>query len=275
VTPERFDRIEALLAARPKHTAQSMRDVQADTLSTATQRLLPVLQATASDHALAPAALATLKGFDGNMRVDSPAPLVFAYWADELTRGLIAPKIGDARFKALYGKRTFRAGLETMLLDAKAGAFWCAPTTCAQQSSQALARALDRIAADYGKDANAWRWGPAHPALSGHRPFGNVPALARFFDVSVPVGGDPWTVNVGQYWANQDRLPFATRHAASLRAVYDLADPEKSQFIYQTGQSGLVFSSRYRDMTQEWAGVRYRPLQLQPAAWAHQVTLTP
>ena len=56
---------------------------------------------------LAPAALATLKGFDGNMRADSAAPLVFAYWADELTRGLIGPKLGDARFKALYGKRTF------------------------------------------------------------------------------------------------------------------------------------------------------------------------
>jgi len=60
-----------------------------------------------------------------------------------------------------------------------------------------------------------------------------------------------------------------------MRAVYDLADPEKSQFIYQTGQSGLVFSSRYGDMTREWAEVRYRPLQLQPATWQHQVTLKP
>jgi penicillin amidase len=146
---------------------------------------------------------------------------------------------------------------------------------CAQQSSQALARALDRIASEHGSDAAAWRWGNAHPALSGHRPFGNVPALARFFDVTVPVSGDPWTVNVGQYWANQAKLPFATRHAASMRAVYDLADPEKSQFIYQTGQSGLVFSSRYSDMSREWAEVRYRPLQLQPSAWRHEATLTP
>jgi penicillin amidase len=254
---------------------ESLRAVQGDILSLAALKLLPVLRATTSDHRLAAAAQQALERFDGNMRADAAAPLVFAYWADELTRGLIAPKLGEARFKTLYGKRTFRAGLQVMLLEPEAGAFWCAPLSCAQQSSQALSRALDRIAAEQGSDASAWRWGRAHPALSSHRPFGNVAMLARFFDVSVPTGGDPWTVNVGQYWANDAKLPFANRHAASLRALYDLADPERSQFIYQTGQSGLVFSPRYRDMKDDWAGVRGRPLQLRPQAWAHQAVLVP
>ena len=60
-----------------------------------------------------------------------------------------------------------------------------------------------------------------------------------------------------------------------MRAVYDLADLENSRFIYQTGQSGLVFSSRYRDMRDSWAALEYRPLQLKPALWAHQLTLSP
>lgn len=274
-TPERFERIEALLGAKAKHTAQSLREVQADTLSLATRKLLPVLRATASQHPLAAAAQAQLQSFDGDMRADSAAAVVFATWADELTRRLVAPRLGEARFKALYGKRTFRAGLETMLLDPQAGAFWCAPSGCALHSSAALAAALDRIAAQQGKDVAGWRWGRAHPAVSAHKPFGNVAALARFFDVSVPSPGDPWTVNVGQYWANDGRLPFANRHAASLRAIYDLADPEQSTFIYQTGQSGLVFSSRYRDMREEWVQVRGRPLQLQPPQWRHQARLLP
>jgi penicillin amidase len=274
-TPERYDRIEALLAARPKHDLASLAAVQADTVSLATLKLLPVLRATTSGHRLAVPAQQALARFDGNMRAQAAAPLVFAYWADELTRGLVAPKLGDSRFKTLYGKRTFRAGLQVMLLEPEAGAFWCAPLSCAQQSSQALGRALDRLAAEQGEDVTAWRWGQAHPALSAHRPFSNVGPLARFFDVSVPTGGDPWTVNVGQYWANDARLPFANRHAASLRALYDLADPEKSQFIYQTGQSGLVFSPRYRDMKDEWAGVLGRPLQLKPQAWVHQAVLVP
>ena len=80
---------------------------------------------------------------------------------------------------------------------------------------------------------------------------------------------------MGQYWPNDPKIPFANRHAASLRALYDLSDLENSRFIYQTGQSGLVFSSRYRDMRDDWAAVQYRPLQMNPPAWAHQLTLRP
>jgi penicillin amidase len=274
-TPERFDRIESLLGARRRHTAASLRNVQADIVSTAALKLLPVLQATKSDHALAPAALAQLNGFDGSMRADRAAPLILAVWADELTRGVIAPRLGQDKFNALYGKRHFRQGLEAILGDPQAGAAWCAPLTCADQSGKALARALDRIAAQQGADPAAWRWGVAHPAQSTHRPLGSVAALARLFDVRVPTGGDNWTVNVGQYWTNDPVVPFANRHAASLRAIYDLADLEKSQFIYQTGQSGLVFSARYSDMADAWAAVQYRPLRMQPERWVHQAKLVP
>ena len=274
-TPERFDRIESLLGAKPRHTAASLREVQADIVSTAALKLLPVLLATNSNHALAAAALGQMKGFDGVMYADRAAPLIVAVWADELTRGLIGPRLGVERFEALYGKRHFRQGLETILGDAQAGAYWCAPLGCAEQSARALGRALDRIAAQQGSDPAGWRWGAAHLAQSTHRPLGNVAALARIFDVRQPTGGDNWTVNVGQYWSNDPRTPFANRHAASMRAIYDLSDLEQSQFIYQTGQSGLVYSPRYRDMSDTWAAVQYRPLRLQPHGWAHEAKLVP
>jgi penicillin G amidase len=273
--PERFDRIESMLAAKPRHTVMSMRDVQADVLSISARKLLPLLQSAQSGHPLGPAALAQVKAFDGVMHAGSAAPLILSVWADELTRGLIEPRLGPDKFRALYGKRHFRQGLETILSDAKAGASWCAPLSCAEQSSRALGRSLDRIAAQQGHDPAAWRWGAWHTALSAHRPLGNVAALARFFDVVVPTGGDAWTVNVGQYWPNDPKTPFASRHAASMRAIYDLADLEKSQFIYQTGQSGLVFSPRYRDMRDEWAAVQYRPLRLRPDHWVHEAKLVP
>jgi penicillin amidase len=102
-----------------------------------------------------------------------------------------------------------------------------------------------------------------------------VATLARVFDVRRPTGGDPFTLNVGQYHLDKADAPFANRHAASLRAIYDLAEPENSGFIYQTGQSGNVLSRRYRDMADEWAAVQYRPLQLAPQRWASSLTLTP
>ncbi len=271
-TPQRFDRIEAMLAARPKHDAASMRRIQADTTSLATQTLLPVLQKTISTHALAAGAQAQIKDFDGNMLAGKAAPLIFATWADELARGLIIPKLGEAKFKAMYGKRHFRGLVEQAM--ANNDMFWCQPSSCTEQSSQALGRALDRLSALYGNDPAAWRWGTAHIARSIHKPLGNVPLLARWFDVTTPTGGDPWTVNVGQYWLNEAQ-PFHNRHAASLRTVFDLANLEQSQFMYQTGQSGLVFSSRYRDMGHDWSQVAYRPLQLNPASLGPELVLKP
>ena len=271
-TPQRFDRIEALLAAKPQHDMASMQAIQADTFSLATQNLMPWLRNTTSPHPLAASALAHVYHFDGQMDANSPAPLIFAVWADEFTRGLIEPKLGEAKFKTLYGKRQFRGTLEKIVQNNDA--YWCAPKTCAEQSATALGRALDRLQADYGNEVASWTWGRAHTARSIHNPLGNVPVLAKLFDVTVPTGGDPWTVNVGQYWLNE-KQPFQNRHAASLRAVYDLANLDNSQFIYQTGQSGLVFSSRYRDMRKEWSANQYRPLQMQPTSFVHSQTLTP
>ncbi len=283
-TPQRFERIEALLAspATPglvggKHSLASMQAIQADQLSLAARTLIPVLQKTTSAHALAADALKEIASFDGVMLTSSPKPLIFSVWADELARGLIVPKLGQTKFDKMYGKRHFRGLVEAVMTgpDAAISQTWCAPKTCATHSSEALARALERISAMQGTAVANWQWGKAHMATSSHRPFSNVPLLAKLFDVAVPTGGDPWTVNVGQYWLNEKKQPFANRHAASLRAIYDLSDLDKSQFIYQTGQSGLALSGRYRDMSDEWAAVKYRTLSLNPVRMVHEATLQP
>ena len=273
--PYRHDRIEQLLAASPKHDLASMQKIQADQLSMATLKLLPYLKTAldSSRHAQAAFGQAALRSFDGVMRAESAAPLIFAAWADELTRGVIGAKLGESTFKPLYGKRNFRPAIEGIM--ARNDADWCGASGCAAQSSAALDRALTRLQIDYGADTGKWSWGRAHNALSAHKPFGNVALLAKFFDVSVATGGDTFTVNVGQYWANDEKGPFTNRHAASMRTLFDLSDLEKSGFIYQTGQSGLVFSSRYRDMSQDWAQVAYRPLQTSPTVVTHRLMLRP
>jgi penicillin amidase len=186
---------------------------------------------------------------------------------------LVEPKLGADVFKAQYGKRHFRMLLEQVMQQRDS--VWCAPKTCAEQSTAALDRALDRMAAQHGQTPADWRWGDEHVALSLHRPLGQVPVLRELFNVKVPSDGDMFTVNVGQYWAGEKYLPFANRHAASLRVVYDLSDLEQSQFIYQTGQSGLVWSDNYRDMKPAWASGQYRPLRAKPDAWVHELVLTP
>ncbi len=273
VTPERYERIRQVLSVPGPLEAQAMASLQHDVLSLGAQALLPHALQARPQHPLAAQALALLKAFDGQVTRDSAAAALLNVWAHELTLDLLVPRLGEARMAMLYGKRHFRAGLEGML--ARPDAFWCRGDGCAAAIDRAMDKALNRLQAQMGSNPERWRWGDLHPAISNHRPFGNVPGLQRLFNEQVPSAGDLFTVNVGQYWANDALTPFANRHAASMRAIYDLADLERSQFIYQTGQSGHPFDPRSRDMAAAWANGHYRSLALRPAQFKHVLTLAP
>ncbi len=271
--PYRYDRIEAMLDATPQHSMDSFQLMHADQQSAATLKLLPFLQQARSDHPLAAAAQATLRDFKGAMRADAVAPLIYTAWVDVFTRQVVGGRLGKERFESMYGKRLFRNAVEDILArDDKA---WCGEAGCASASSAAFTTALTQLQAVHGDDLAAWRWGDAHPAISIHRPLSSVKPLASLFEVRAATGGDPFTVNVGQYHLDKADAPYANRHAASLRAVYDLANLDNSRFIYQTGQSGNVFSSRYRDMSKTWVDVRYRVLTMKPAQWRSTLELRP
>ncbi|MBM3386574.1 MAG: penicillin acylase family protein, partial [Betaproteobacteria bacterium] len=271
-TPERFNRIQQLLAGPGRHDLASMSRIQHDVLSLGAQALLPHALKARSAHPLAPQALALLKDFDGSMTKDSAAAALLNVWAHELTMDLLVPRLGAQRVAMLYGKRHFRSGIEGML--SQSSTFWCGTDACAGAINSAMDKALARLSRQLGAEPARWQWADLHPAISSHRPFGQVPGLSRVFNEHVPSAGDLFTVNMGQYWANDRQVPFANRHSASLRAVYDLADLNRSVFIYQTGQSGHVFDPRSRDMAQTWAGEGYRPLQRQAPA-RHRLTLQP
>ena len=45
---------------------------------------------------------------------------------------------------------------------------------------------------------------------------------------------------------------YARTHGGGYRAIYDLADPDKSRFVIATGESGHIFSPHYRDLAPLW-----------------------
>jgi penicillin amidase len=86
-----------------------------------------------------------------------------------------------------------------------------------------------------------------------HPLFERQPLLGRLFDIEIASGGDSVTVNVGHYRPGDPYRPFASTHAAGYRAIYDLADLDRSSFVAATGQSGNPLSRHYRDLTDLWA----------------------
>jgi penicillin amidase len=180
-----------------------------------------------------------------------------------LTRRIYSDELGDA-FQPNWAMRA--QFVINVLADAGGQSRWCDDVrtpvveTCADQLAVALDAAITDLQKRYGPEMSAWRWGDAHEARHEHRPFGRQPLLAPIFDISTRSAGDAYTVNVGQHYINDEATPFANRHAPSLRAIYDLSDPEKSLFIHSGGQSGNRFSPHYKAFTEAWANGEYIPM---------------
>lgn len=265
--PYRQQRIERLLDARPLHSLESLAAIQADVLSPAALVLLPTLRKAQSSHPLAEAVQRELATFDGTMAAERAAPLVFWAWVRQLTRGVFADDLGPALFERELAKRGFREGLEAVL--ARDDAYWCDDRdtlrreSCAEQVDAAFTRALDELQARFGSEPAAWRWGAAHVARAEHRPFSKLEALARWFELRAPVGGDTYTINASRVNLRADAGMgelYLNEHGPGLRALYDLGDRSKSRFMQSSGQSGLVFSTGYRSFLQPWVRGDYLPL---------------
>ena len=101
--------------------------------------------------------------------------------------------------------------------------------------------------------------------------------MSRFFNIDPETAGDTYTVNVGHFFIRDEARPFANRHAPSLRAIYDLADLERSLFMQSTGQSGNVFSPWYASFAERWAKVEYItiPTRRESIGAAHRLVLKP
>ena len=262
--PFRANRIQQLLDETSKHTAQSFARVQADVVSLAMREMLPKLLATRPRSEAAREVLALLARWDGAMAPERAEPLIAWAWWRELTRAIYADELGDA-FRSNWLARAVFIG--NVLSGDPVSGRWCddVRTPLVETCEEVLALSLDAALADlgkrYGSDRMRWRWGDAHLARHEHRPLGRQPLLAKLFDISVPSPGDAYTVNVGRSNLNDEAQPFANRHAASLRAIYDLSDLEQSLYIHSGGQSGNIFSDHYDAFSKAWAKNEYIPMR--------------
>ena len=255
--PYRARRIEELLVAQRTHTVRSFARIQLDAVSLAVRELLPHLLSTVPRSDAAREALKLLAAWDGTMAANRPEPLIAVAWWRELAFALYADELGEV-FREHWSPR---APFVQSTLDARSA--WCDDVRSrpVERCDDVLSGSLDKALADltrrFGEDPRSWTWGEAHRAWHRHRPFSRNAVLARLFDVYVSSPGDGYSVNVGRSDFSDDRAPYASRHAAGYRAIYDLAEPEASLFIQSAGQSGNPLSAHYRDFAQPWSRGEY------------------
>lgn len=261
--PYRAQRIHGLLDEVAHHTVESFADIQADVLSLAARELLPLLLKAKPASDRASYALDRLSRWGGRMERDAVEPLIYNAWVRQASRLIFEDELGETLMRDYWDLRNVYQPMVNALKNVEGESNWCGgeppgmTAGCGPLLTKSLEAALDELERRYGTDMAAWTWGEAHEARMEHRPFSRNAWLKPLFDIRIPSPGDTYTVNVGRHNLGNEDAPFVNRHAASLRAIYDLAHLENSRFMHTTGQSGNVLSSRYRSFTESWVEVEY------------------
>ncbi|GER07645.1 penicillin amidase [Iodidimonas muriae] len=259
--PYRGDRIRELIADTGPHDKASMARIQMDVKSTVAADLLPLMLGLMDQEQKAldetqKDILDALGAWDFEMAADRPEPMIFTAWHRALAKRLYADELGD-KFDRYWGAKV---DFLKMALLGTTKANWCDDIgtsddeSCADRVHLAFNDALEDLSSRLDRTPRSWRdwqWGSLHRGVQEHRPFSQVPVLARFFETSTPAPGGTYTVNVaGPSFSAPD--PYGFTHGPSYRVVYDLADLDRSSYIIPTGQSGIPFSKHYSDMMDKW-----------------------
>jgi penicillin amidase len=127
-----------------------------------------------------------------------------------------------------------------------------------------------------GDDASVWSWGALHRLRLEH-PLAKIPGLESLFTaLDAGVGGDETTVAQAAFDA---RRGFDVAVIQSWRAVYDLADLDRSVGVLPAGVSGNPASPHWNDQADLWLAGRVHPLPFsEPAVAAaveHSLVLRP
>jgi penicillin amidase len=267
--PNRAERIIELLAAIPRLSPTASAAIQADTLSLAARRLVPLMTRIVPADDAAREAIERLRSWDFRMQADEVEPLLFTAWLRAFAQGVLVGHLGEPA-KDYWS-------LNPLVIEAvlSGHAEWCGDAQrgtdgCAALLSSTLDGALAGLRRAYGADMAQWQWGRAHIAKFPSPVFGRIAVLRDWVDISIATDGGFDTVNRGVTTLRDDAHPYEHRHGAGLRIITDLATPAGSRMIAAPGQSGNPLSPHFSDLLQRWREFDY----LVPGRAAPVATLT-
>ncbi len=262
--PLRARRIHEWFGSRPVFSVDDFEAMQRDDVSVFAHDLLPVLDALPRQAGAVGEAQALLAAWDGTMAKDRPEPLVFnAAVQLFVTQVIAANHVGEDELGPWSGFADW--------VVSPAGAAWCGGD-CRPALGRALHDAVGQLAARYGADPKAWRWGTAHQSVFAHPLLGELPVVGGLARRSVAVDGDDTTLFRG---GNGTLGDFASRHGAAYRGIYDVADLERSRFVVTPGQSGNMVSGHAFDMLPLWAAGRTVTIPAVPDRVSATIRLEP
>lgn len=222
-------------------------------------------------------AMALLRHFDGNMKIDSAGAAFCGAFLSSLSKNLFADELGgpdsSAYHSLLESYLTSYSALDDHLTKrCQKSPFWDDVTTPVKETrNQILAKtvldAIDILETQCGKDPEKWAWGKLHTyhwrtdatLFSDYMDFiekNGVKFLSGYFDRGpYPAPGDHTTLNVSAYHPGRD---FDTWLIPAMRIIVDFGSDEPLIGINSSGQSDNPSSPYYDDGIKAWYEGRYQ-----------------
>ena len=259
----RSRQIRNLLMARNGWRAADMLTVQKDVYSGFSQYLAQAIVEAydrhKAQHAGLDSAAQLLRGWNGQMDKDAPAPMIVTLAYQQLRR-LVAESASPA-LGARYKYQMAPAVIETLLRTRPAGWF----NDWDETILRAFAQGLDDGRVKQGRDPGHWIYGKYDPLLLANPVGRHLPLIAGLFDIGpVPMSGSPTTVK-----------QYTEALGPSMRLDADLADWDRSLLEGTTGQSGQVLSRHYKDQWERYYNAQSFPMQFQKIEAKDVLTLAP
>lgn len=268
---DRKDRIQELIAARPKHSLETLMAIQNDVYSRRAERVKKVLSQIRLSHPTAEEARKLLTQWDGEVR-GGLAPAIFEVFWEKLQELTFSDD-----FRVYYQQisdyfRFKQAGLERILDQPDSGWFDNKETekveTREEMIEKALLEAMSYLRKELGRNQEKWDWSVLHGLRYRHI-LGQKWFLSFFNAGRFPMIGDGTTVR-----ASFGSGGWETTGGASCRLIVDLSDLDKSLSVITSGQSGHFMSSHYQDQISLYLNSLYHPWSFSETAVSRHLERT-
>ncbi len=263
----RYARIREMLESKDKLSVDDFKKMHIDQKSKLVERTLPdiifeVSKIQTNDQTVKDA-IKALVDWDGILRADQAAPLIFEEFYYQFVRSLIIDELGPELTKKYMGVKTLA---NTMFENAIHNHFdpWLDNINTPEKEDYTTAiqtaflHAIDTLKEKLGDDVAKWQYQKLHTLTLEH-PLGKVKLLDVLFGLNrgpYGVGGSNHTVSPYSYSLNNR---YKVTAGASQRHIFVVGDWDKGWMIIPTGNSGLPGNEFYCNQTKDYLKGIYRP----------------
>jgi len=247
----RYRQIRDRLRAKQGWKAQDMPSVQMDIYSGFSHFLAREIVAAharrGASYSGLDDAVGLLRGWDGRMSADSPAPMI-ATLAYLHIRTALSRRASQAK-QPVYAVPAAPAVIEKLLRERPKDWF----DDFDKFLLDSVAEAIGEGRRMQGRDPARWDYGRYNAMVLDNPVVGRLPLVGKYFNIGrVPMSGSSETVR---------QKPVGMAFGPSMRMVVDFSDLDGSMQNITLGESGQVLSRHYRDQWDAWLAGRSFPMQ--------------